>query len=57
MPVICLEPVKQGRPKAESTKMPINIRLSPEVVNYFKDSGKGWQTRMNKVLEDYVAHH
>ena len=46
-----------GRPKSDITKTPISIRLSAEVVNYFKSTGKGWQTRMDEVLRDYVAHH
>jgi len=46
-----------GRPKASTHKKPISIRLSAEVVDYFKESGKGWQTRMDEVLKDYVAHH
>jgi len=46
-----------GRPKSSAHKKPISIRLSSEVVDYFKDTGKGWQTRMDEVLKDYVAHH
>lgn len=52
-----LKPITLGRPKAENPKTPISIRLSPEVVDYFKRTGKGWQTRMDEVLKDYVAHH
>ena len=44
-----------GRPKAESTKQPVSIRLSPEVVEYFKAGGPGWQTRIDAVLREYVA--
>jgi len=50
-----LKPI--GRPKSATTKTPISIRLSDEVVDYFKNTGKGWQTRMDEVLRDYVAHH
>ena len=52
-----LKPAKVGRPRAEVSKMPVSIRLSPEVVKYFKATGKGWQTRMDEVLKDYVSHH
>ena len=38
-------------------KIPISIRLSPEVVNYFKSTGQGWQTRMDIVLQEYMASH
>ncbi|WP_410472255.1 BrnA antitoxin family protein [Faucicola mancuniensis] len=37
------------------TKTPINIRLSKEVSDYFRSIGKGWQTRINAVLQEYVA--
>lgn len=50
-----LKPV--GRPKSDNPKMPINIRLSPEVLTYFRETGKGWQTRMDNVLKDYVETH
>jgi uncharacterized protein (DUF4415 family) len=36
-------------------KTPISIRLSPEVLDYFKATGKGWQGRIDAVLKDYVA--
>lgn len=32
-----LRPV--GRPRAVATKQPVSIRLSPEVVEYFKSTG------------------
>ena len=48
-----LRPV--GRPKAEETKERITIRLSADVVEYFRSTGKGWQTRMDEALKEYVA--
>ena len=47
----------RGRPKAEVTKERINIRLSPEVVDYFKASGNGWQTRIDAALRQFIADH
>ena len=44
-----------GRPKAAVTKRPVSIRLSPEVDDYFRATGKGWQTRIDDVLKDFVA--
>ena len=49
--------LKRGRPKATVTKERITIRLSQEVTDYFRRTGKGWQTRLDKVLLDYVASH
>ena len=46
-----------GRPKAEVTKERISIRLAPEVTEYFRATGKGWQTRMGDVLKEYVEEH
>lgn len=48
---------KGGRPKAESPKVPVTIRLSAEVATYFKSTGKGWQTRMDEALKQYVQEH
>ena len=45
---------RQGPQKAPK-KEPVSIRLSPEVVAYFKSTGKGWQTRLDDVLREYVA--
>ncbi|KAF3982010.1 MAG: BrnA antitoxin family protein [Methylococcales symbiont of Hymedesmia sp. n. MRB-2018] len=39
------------------TKIPISIRVSPEVAEYFRSAGKGWQGRIDNILKDYVAHH
>ena len=50
-----LRPV--GRPKAAVTKQPVSIRLSADVLAYFKSTGRGWQTRIDKVLQDFVASH
>ena len=44
-----------GRPKAGTTKDSVTIRLSPEVTSYFRGTGKGWQTRVDKVLKEYVS--
>lgn len=48
---------KGGRPRSPHPKQPVSIRLSPEVVEYFRSTGKGWQTRMDEVLREYVASH
>ncbi len=47
----------RGRPKSESKKLLVSIRYSPEVVAYFKSTGDGWQSRMDGVLQQYVARH
>lgn len=46
-----------GRPLSEVTKERITIRLSRDVTDYFRRSGRGWQTRMDKVLQEYISTH
>jgi len=49
-----------GRPRKVITKQITTVRLSPDVIQFFKaenDDGKGWQTRLNHVLEEYVKEH
>ena len=38
-------------------KQQLTVRLDPDVVQFFKAQGKGYQTRMNAVLRAYVAAH
>ncbi len=40
-------------PSSEA-KVPLSIRLDPEVVAYFKAGGRGYQSRINAVLRAYV---
>ena len=39
------------------TKERITIRLSPEVVQRFRDTGDGWQTRVDSALKDWLKSH
>lgn len=45
----------RGRPRAEHPKERINIRLSHEVVEYFKAAGDGWQTRIDAALRQFIT--
>lgn len=47
----------RGRPKSEHKKLLVSVRYSPEVLAYFKSTGEGWQSRMDGVLQQYVARH
>jgi len=49
--------VRRGRPKAENTKQALTVRYDTEVVEAFKATGKGWQTRMNTALRDWLKTH
>ncbi len=46
---------KRGRPPKAARKRAINIRLSPEVLEHFRATGPGWQTRLDEVLKSHVA--
>lgn len=43
-----------GRPRSANPKVPVSIRLDPDVVAKFKSTGPGWQSRMNEVLRREV---
>lgn len=61
---VCFEALPQslqtklrGRPKAAVTKERITIRLSQDVVERFRASGDGWQTRLDAALKDWLKTH
>jgi uncharacterized protein (DUF4415 family) len=42
--------VQRGRPRSASRKLPLKLRLDPDVVAAFRATGPGWQSRMNAAL-------
>jgi uncharacterized protein (DUF4415 family) len=38
-------------------KLPLNVRLDADVVEWFKSQGKGYQTRINAVLRSFYEAH
>lgn len=42
---------KPGRPRTANPKEQVTLRLSPEVLEYFRAGGKGWQTRIDEALK------
>ncbi len=54
-PQVAAEMLKpRGRPIAAMAKIHVNIRLDADVLETFRATGPGWQTRINKVLRDWV---
>ncbi len=49
--------IQRGRPKAEARKILLSVRYSPEVVEYFRATGRGWQTRMDDALKEWLKEH
>lgn len=43
---------RRGRPKSESSKVLVTLRLPPDVVDGYRSRGPGWQVRMGEVLAD-----
>ena len=55
-----IEARKRGRPAGSvkaNAKVSTTIRLSPEVVDFFRSTGDGWQSRVDGALREYVAQH
>jgi uncharacterized protein (DUF4415 family) len=40
-----------------SPKKAVNIRLAPDILSTFKSTGKGWQSRINDALRDWLKAH
>jgi len=38
-------------------KPSISLRIDPEVLDWYKSLGRGYQTRMNAVLRSYMEAH
>ena len=45
----------RGRPKLANPKQLVSVRYSSEVLEYFRSTGEGWQSRMDGVLRKYVS--
>jgi uncharacterized protein (DUF4415 family) len=44
-------------PQKMPTKERITIRLSREVVEQFRETGDGWQTRVDSALREWLKNH
>jgi uncharacterized protein (DUF4415 family) len=44
---------KRGPQKAPTKKL-VSLRLSPEVIDHFKSTGPGWQTRIDGALREAI---
>jgi uncharacterized protein (DUF4415 family) len=43
--------IRRGRPPLKNPRRLLSLRLQPQVIDRWKSSGPGWQTRMAEVLE------
>jgi len=47
----------QRGPQKAPVKERVGLRLDRHIVDHFRATGKGWQTRINAVLDDYVKEN
>ncbi len=47
----------KGRPQKKDRKVNQTIRLDPEVLEAFRNEGKGWQSLINQVLRQNMPKH
>jgi uncharacterized protein (DUF4415 family) len=47
---------RPGRPVTEAPKIPVSIRLSPDVLDHFRSGGRGWQGRIDEALRKFMQH-
>ena len=45
-----------GRPRAVAPKVPVSIRLDPDLVHGLRAIGPGWQSQVNEILKDWLQH-
>ena len=46
---------KTRGPQKSPTKVPVSIRLSREVVEHFRETGPGWQGRIDETLKKAMS--
>jgi len=46
-----------GRPLGSGVKASTTVRFDKDILDTFKATGKGWQTRMNNALREWLKTH
>jgi uncharacterized protein (DUF4415 family) len=47
----------RGRPPGTGRKKSTTVRFDNDILDAFKSTGKGWQSRMNAALHDWLKEH
>jgi uncharacterized protein (DUF4415 family) len=42
--------IRRGRPPSAAPKQAVKLRLDADVLAHFRETGPGWQTRINETL-------
>jgi uncharacterized protein (DUF4415 family) len=45
---------KRGRPRLDKPKTLVTLRLDPDVLARLRESGPGWQSKVNEILKKAV---
>jgi uncharacterized protein (DUF4415 family) len=45
---------RPGRPRADRIKKLIALRIDPDIIEGFRATGPGWQSRINAALREYL---
>lgn len=55
--IIPVEPGDRGagRPRSPNPKKQVTLRLDPDVLDAFRSTGKGWQSRINAALREKLG--
>jgi uncharacterized protein (DUF4415 family) len=48
--------IRKGRPPLAQPKQLVSLRLDATVVEGFRATGRGWQSRINAVLAEHLKH-
>ena len=48
---------KHAKLRMPKRKQSVSLRLDPDVLDWFKHKGRGYQTRINAILRAYVEAH
>jgi uncharacterized protein (DUF4415 family) len=54
---VVLGRAKTRGPNRRPTKEQVAVRYSPDVLAAFRATGRGWQTRMDEALRDWLKNH
>lgn len=47
----------RGRPKLGNPKVQLTVRYDADIVERFRSTGEGWQSRMNDALRQWLDQH
>jgi uncharacterized protein (DUF4415 family) len=57
LPASLLKKIGVRGPQKSPKKVVTTIRLSPDILEKFKATGNGWQTRIDKSLRQFINEH